>query len=113
MEEIIMSIILHSGNARTKYLQAFEKLREDDFENVQSLIEEAKKALNEAHKTQTNLLQSEASGEDTEISLLLIHAQDHLMTTLAVKDLVLEMIEYGKTIHNRLTKIERKLGIND
>jgi PTS system cellobiose-specific IIA component len=42
---------------------------------------------------QTSLLQEEAQGEKQEISLLLIHAQDHLMNASLAKKLIKEMID--------------------
>ena len=37
------------------------------------------------HKTQTRLIQDEINGEKVDTSLLMIHAQDHLMTALSEK----------------------------
>ena len=41
-----------------------------------------------AHKAQTNLLAQEAQGDDIAFSITMIHGQDHLMTTLLLKDLM-------------------------
>lgn len=104
MEEVILGIILHSGNARTKCLQAFRYFKTGDFTLAEQLLQEAKESINLAHYTQTELIQTEAQGTKTPITLLLVHAQDHLMTTLAIKDMVIEMQEYTKAIDERLTK---------
>ena len=50
----------------------------------------------EAHKTQTRLIQDEINGEKVDTSLLMIHAQDHLMT-LSEKSLIEKMIELYKS----------------
>ena len=55
-------------------------------------IKEANEALNKAHNFQTSLIQQEASGKGVEISLLMVHAQDHLMNAMTVRDLAQEMI---------------------
>ncbi len=39
------------------------------------------------------MIQAESRGEKNEISLLMIHAQDHLMNALTVRELAIEMIE--------------------
>ncbi len=39
------------------------------------------------------MIQAEAGGERSEISLLLIHAQDHLMNAMTIKDMANEFIE--------------------
>jgi len=42
------------------------------------------------------MIQKEAGGEKTPFSLLLMHAEDHLMSTLTMKELVKEMLEIFK-----------------
>ncbi|ETJ35662.1 Lichenan-specific phosphotransferase enzyme iia component, partial [human gut metagenome] len=54
-------------------------------EEARKLIEKADKELAESHKVQTSLIQNEAAGKKTEVSLLLVHAQDHLMTSMPCK----------------------------
>jgi len=56
--------------------------------------------LIEAHHAQTGLLTQEASGDPVELSLLMVHGQDHLMTSIAFKDLAREIIE----VYERLEK---------
>ena len=45
-----------------------------------------------AHKAQTSLLAKEAQGEDIAYSKMM-HGQDHLMTTLLLKDLMKHLLE--------------------
>ncbi|MFS0781110.1 PTS lactose/cellobiose transporter subunit IIA [Bacillus sp. 1P06AnD] len=98
METIIMNIILHSGNARSLAMEAIKEAKEGNFELAEKHIEEATQALGQAHRSQTDLIQGEARGEKSEISILLIHAQDHLMTAMSVKDLAAEMVELYKRV---------------
>lgn len=92
METISMNIIAHSGDARSLAFEALRKCREENFEDSDRLIKKAEKASVEAHHSQTNLLVSEAQGKATPISVLLIHAQDHLMTSMLAIDLIKEII---------------------
>lgn len=48
----------------------------------------AAEELSKAHHYQTELIQNEAGGEKTEMTLLMVHAQDHLMNAMTVKDMV-------------------------
>lgn len=43
------------------------------------------------------LIQKESSGDEAAFSLLLMHAEDHLMSTLAMKELVKELLDLFKT----------------
>lgn len=104
MEEIIMTIILNAGDARSKSLIAFKRAREGNMEAAQQLIKAASTSLNLAHKAQTQLIQKEVGGDKQEVSLLLVHAQDHLMTAMAIKDLVMEMLSFVEEVNERFGK---------
>lgn len=91
-EQVVFSIILHAGDARSHALEALRYAREQKFAEADESIAQAKQQLIAAHHIQTDLLQAEARGEKQEINLLLIHAQDHLMTAILAKDLIEEMI---------------------
>lgn len=96
-EETIMLLILHGGNARSKALEAFAKARKGDFEVANNLLLEANEELKIAHESQTALIQLEARGETSgDSSLLMIHAQDHIMNAMTIRDIVKEMIKYMK-----------------
>ncbi|MDD8049169.1 MAG: PTS lactose/cellobiose transporter subunit IIA [Thomasclavelia sp.] len=95
-EEVTMlgfEIVAYSGDARSKLLVALEKAKNKEFDKVDTLIDEAQDALNDAHKTQTELLQQEARGETSEIGIIMVHAQDHLMTTMLLKDIINTLID--------------------
>lgn len=47
-------------------------------------------------KVQTNLIQKEDKGSKMKLNLLLIHAQDNLMTSMFAKDIIEEMIDLYK-----------------
>jgi PTS system cellobiose-specific IIA component len=68
-------------------------------------MEEARKELLSSHKIQTNLIQKEAGGDKTEVNLLLVHAQDHLMTSILARDLIEKMIEMEEKIKDLESKI--------
>ena len=98
MEETIFGLISHSGDAKSLLMEAISAAKEGKFDDAQEKIFEASEKLNLAHKAQTSLIQSEAGGEKQEASLLLIHAQDHLMNALLLKDLATEFIDLYKKI---------------
>ena len=84
-------IVAYSGEARSKLLLAIEKAKAKEFEECKKLIDEANESLNDAHKSQTTLLQQEARGENVEIGFITVHAQDHLMTTMTLLEVANEM----------------------
>ncbi|MBY6274357.1 MAG: PTS lactose/cellobiose transporter subunit IIA [Caldibacillus debilis] len=97
IEEVSFQIILNGGNARTLAMEAINLAKSGEYELAEKKLEEANEAIRKAHQVQTGLIQREASGEQLEIRILLIHAQDHLMNAMTVIDLVQEIIELHKT----------------
>ncbi|WP_088069773.1 PTS lactose/cellobiose transporter subunit IIA [Gottfriedia luciferensis] len=91
-EQIAFQLILHSGNAKSLLMEAMYRAREGKFEEAREKVKEANEELRHAHHSQTSLIQSEASGQQYKINILLVHAQDHLMNTLTTRDLVEEII---------------------
>lgn len=92
MELIIMELVVNSGNARSLAIEALRLAREGEFDQARAKLEESAKALEGAHEIQTDLIQKEAGGEHMEVQLLMVHAQDHLMNAMTVRDLAEEII---------------------
>ncbi|WP_334074823.1 MULTISPECIES: PTS lactose/cellobiose transporter subunit IIA [Paenibacillus] len=92
-EQTVMQIIASSGEARSLSLKAVRIAREGKLEEAEELVKQAKEKLKDAHKVQTKLIQAEGRGEKTEVTMLMIHAQDHLMNALTVRELIVELIE--------------------
>lgn len=97
-ENIIFGLITNSGEARSYAMEALKEAREGSFDRAKELIELSEEKLLVAHKSQTELIQLEASGEKIEVNILLIHAQDHLMNAITIKDLAIEIVELHKKI---------------
>lgn len=100
-QEIIMGIIVNGGNARSNAMRAISAAKKGNFEEANQFMETASEDLNKAHRIQTDLIQAEARGDKAEISLLMIHAQDHLMNAMTLKDLAVEMID----MHEKISKL--------
>jgi len=97
--ESIMGLIVHSGNTRSECMEAIQLAKNGQIQEAKEKIQLANDALIEAHHSQTALLSQEARGEKVEVSMLLIHAQDHLMNAITFRDLATEMIELYERIN--------------
>lgn len=97
MDEMqIMGLVVNSGNARSLALEALSDAKDGKFDEAQAKLDEADKVLLEAHEVQTELIQKELNGEGIDVSLLVVHSQDHLMCAMVVIDLVKGMLEILK-----------------
>ena len=90
-------IVAYSGDARnfdfSYFDRVIEKAKQKEFGECDKLIAEANECLNDAHKSQTELLQMEARGEHIDIGFITVHAQDHLMTTILLKDIINNLLD--------------------
>ena len=98
LQVVAFEIILHIGSARTSVHEAFADMREGHYNEAAEKLEVANADLLEAHHAQTNLLQEYASGTDIKIEIIMVHAQDHLMTTMTLREVALEMLDLYRKI---------------
>lgn len=89
---MIFEIISSAGDARDLTYQALDKISDYAFEEAKELIEQAEATMNQAHNAQTKLIQEEIQGNKIDGGLLMIHAQDHLMTAIAEHQMVKRML---------------------
>jgi cellobiose PTS system EIIA component len=100
-EQTIFQIILHGGNGKSSSMEAIAAAKEGNFVEANKKLKQASEALNEAHHVQTQLIQNEVNGANSEVSLLMVHAQDHLMNALTVRDLATVIVDLYETVSKK------------
>ena len=96
--EAIMGLIMYGGNAKSDAMEAISAAKKGDFDLAEQKIRDAEASLVEAHHSQTQMLMQEAQGNHMQVTLLTVHSQDHLMTSIAFTDLAKEIIDlYRRT----------------
>lgn len=93
LEEQVMGIIINSGEARSCAYQALALAKKGEFELADAKMEEARHAANAAHLVQTQLIEADMGEGKTPMTLIMVHAQDHLMTSMLARELIKELIE--------------------
>jgi len=89
-------IVAFAGDARSKLMKALNMAQNKDFDNIEPILKEANELIGKAHQAQTEMLQKEAGGEAIDIGFIMVHGQDHLMTTMLLRDMVQHFIELYK-----------------
>ncbi|BBP93226.1 PTS cellobiose transporter subunit IIA [Bacillus safensis] len=103
MQGAAFQIIAHAGEARSHYVEAIRLARADDFEKSAAVDrKKGEEAFRSIHNLHLSLIQKEAA-EQLPFSLLLIHAEDQMLTTETIHLLAIEMIEMCKKM-NTLSK---------
>lgn len=101
VEMIAMQVILAGGNARSEAYEALRCAKQGDFAAAEEHMAASKSEIVAAHRIQTDLIQREAAGQPTPMGLLMVHAQDHLMTAMAEQNLIQELIDLHKRLSER------------
>ena len=98
LEEVVMGLIINSGQARSLAYAALKQAKQGDFAAARTMMDQSRMALNEAHLVQTKLIEGDQGEGKMKVSLVLVHAQDHLMTSMLARELVAELIELHEKI---------------
>ncbi|MFC4771972.1 PTS lactose/cellobiose transporter subunit IIA [Enterococcus hermanniensis] len=101
--QVVMGLIMNAGNAKGEAVAALSAAKENNFAEAEERMDAANEALVAAHNTQTSLLTAEASGNNSEVTLLMVHSQDHLMNAISYLGLTQELID----VYKRLAALEQ------
>ncbi|MGY3977548.1 PTS N,N'-diacetylchitobiose transporter subunit IIA [Aeromonas mytilicola] len=98
LEETVMGLIINAGMSRSLCFEALRQARAGQFAEADDLLRQAAEAANAAHGVQTRLIEADEGEGKIPATLILVHAQDHLMTAMLARELVTELIE----LHRKL-----------
>lgn len=105
LEMIAFKIISGVGTARSCYIEAIQAAKTGDYERAEKLIEEGDENFVIGHDAHAGLLTREANeGQGSTVSLLILHAEDQLMSAEGFKTIAQEFIDAYK----RIEKLEAK-----
>ena len=97
LELVAFEIISNVGMAKSLAMEAIREARNGNYDEAEKKIEEAKGFLLEGHHAHSGLIHKEANGEKLEFSLIIMHAEDQLISAETIKDIAIELIEMTKT----------------
>lgn len=94
-------IVAYAGDARSTLIKLIQEARKGDFDHEKEYFRDADENLKLAHNAQTKVLADEAAGSNLEIGFIFIHGQDHLMTTVLLRELAEDFVELYKEKYNK------------
>ena len=92
LEDAVMEIIINAGQSRSLCFEALHAARQGEMEEAQNLLREADGYARQAHHMQTKLIEQDAGDARQPMTLIMVHAQDHLMNSLLARELSEEII---------------------
>lgn len=96
LEEQVMGIIINAGQSKSLAFEALYAAKSGNFDRAEMLIKESQEFANQAHLVQTKLIEADEGEGKMKMTLIMVHAQDHLMTSMLAKELLTELIDLYK-----------------
>lgn len=100
-ETACFGIITYVGTARSCFINAVQCAKKGDFEAAKEQLRQGDEAFTEGHHIHADLIAQDASGELKEAGLILMHAEDQLMSAETFRIMAEELIE----IHEKLLSL--------
>ena len=72
-EQVVINLIVNSGSARSSAIEAIQYAKAGDIKKAEESLQTAKETVNDAHHSQTELIQAEIRGEKSPLNLLMAH----------------------------------------
>lgn len=102
LELACFQLISKAGAAKSLCFESLKYANEKQFAVAREKISEAKEIFIEAHTVHSQLITKEAQGDSTTVTLLLLHAEDQLMSAETTRDLIVQMI----TMYEKIYELE-------
>ncbi len=93
MELLCLQIITNAGEARSECMTALTAAAEGKFDEAESSMKAAEECRKSAHHVHTQLITMDAGGELNQLSLIMVHSEDIMMSAEITYSLAAEMIK--------------------
>jgi cellobiose PTS system EIIA component len=98
LESTVMELIINAGESKSCAMQALAYAKQGKWDQVNNQLKQASEASKRAHMVQTELIGLDEGTGKVPVNLIMVHAQDHIMTAMLARELIEELI----AIHRKL-----------
>lgn len=92
LEQTVMELLINAGEARSHAMTAIQAARQRQWPQAEEALAASQTASRAAHAVQTQLIGLDEGAGKIPVNLILVHAQDHLMTAMLCHDLAQEIV---------------------
>lgn len=92
LELVSFKIISAVGTARSLYIESIQKAKEGKFSDAEALLQQGETYYTEGHHAHAELLSSYADGTEIPLDILLVHAEDQMMSAEGFRIIAEEII---------------------
>jgi cellobiose PTS system EIIA component len=104
MESTVMDLIINAGEARSYAMQALRAAKQGDWAEVDIQLAESSAASKRAHDVQTMLIGMDEGCGKIPVNLIMVHAQDHIMTSMLAREMIEELIAIQRQLQTSTAK---------
>lgn len=101
LAEVSFNIITYSGEAKSNAMLAIYAAKANNIEEAKQKLEQANKDIIKASEQHVELIQQEAQGNKIDVPLLLLHAEDQLLTTQTLILMAEEFVNLYELVHKK------------
>ncbi|OSM99083.1 MULTISPECIES: PTS lactose/cellobiose transporter subunit IIA [Lonsdalea] len=98
MESTVMELIINAGESRSYAMEALRAAKRGEWELVDEKLAASTEASKRAHDVQTMLIGLDEGCGKVQVNLVLVHAQDHIMTSMLARELIAEIIDLQRQL---------------
>ncbi|WP_034916726.1 PTS lactose/cellobiose transporter subunit IIA [Erwinia sp. 9145] len=91
-EQTMMELLISAGEARSHAMSAIQFARKRQWAQADEALAASLDASKGAHHIQTQLIGADEGCGKVPVTLILVHAQDHLMNAMLCRDLAEEIV---------------------
>lgn len=96
LEELDLQIIAAVGTARSMYIEALNLAKEGQFAEAEAKVAEADEMFAQGHDAHHDILAMQGQGIELPFDLMLVHAEDQMMSAEAFRLIATELMELYK-----------------
>jgi len=100
LERVVIGIVVNGGEGKSKAMEAIAAAREGRIEEAEALLEQSDECIKKAHNVHGDYLTLESKGRESLLTIMMVHAQDHMMSAITVRDLAEEFVLMYKERRN-------------
>lgn len=97
-EQTVMELLINAGEARSHAMSAIQLARKRQWQEADAALAASAEASKAAHHIQTQLIGADEGEGKLRVTLILVHAQDHLMNAMLCRELAEEIIQLRREL---------------
>ncbi len=91
-EEMMINLILSAGESKSYAMEAIQAARANQWETAAACLQKSSQAARQCHDSQTRLIGLDEGCGKVPVSLIMVHAQDHIMNAMLCREMAEEIV---------------------